>query len=370
MGIVVGVPKEIKSREYRVGLVPSGVRVLIENGHRVVVESGAGAGIYIADSDYASAGAKIVGSAAEVYKSANMILKVKEPQPNECEMLRKDQLLFTFLHLAPDPVQTELLVKSGCTAVAYETVSTSSGALPLLAPMSEIAGKVAAQAGARALEKSCGGRGLLLGGVPGVEAGRACVIGGGVVGTNAAKVLSGMGAKVRILDNNVARLRELDAMFNGLFETVFCNNSNLERILAESDIVVGAVLIPGGAAPKVVTRNMLKVMKKGSVIVDVAIDQGGCFETSHPTTHDDPLYEVDGVIHYCVSNMPGAVPLTSTYALTNVTLPFAVKLASTDILDLISDPMILSGVNIYKGKVTCKGVASALGYDFYDLSAV
>jgi len=322
--MLIGLPKEIKNHEYRVGLTPVSVRELVANGHQVVMQTGAGLGIGEDDDSYQRAGASIADTAEQVFADADMIVKVKEPQPNECKMLRSGQVLFTYLHLAPDPTQTRLLQESDSVAIAYETVTDQHGGLPLLAPMSEVAGRMSIQAGAACLEKSHGGSGKLLGGVPGVAPANVLVIGGGVVGTNAIQMAAGMGAKVTVLDRSIARLRELDAQFGGHISTVYSTQSALEQQVANADLVIGAVLIPGAAAPKLVTRDMLKTMRKGSVLVDVAIDQGGCFETSKATTHQDPTYIVDDIVHYCVANMPGAVANTSAHALNHATLPFSV----------------------------------------------
>ncbi|MBT8083778.1 MAG: alanine dehydrogenase, partial [Woeseia sp.] len=318
----VGVPKEIKTLEFRVGMLPSGVRELVHDGHEVIVETNAGAGIGMTDADYRAAGAKISKSAEQVFKKADMIVKVKEPQLNECKMLRKDQVLFTYLHLAADPKQAKALIKSGTTAIAYETVTARDGSLPLLTPMSEVAGRLSIQAGAYSLQKANGGRGLLLGGVPGVAAAKVVIIGGGVSGTHAAEMAIGMGADVTILDRSVPRLRQLDAIYGGRIHALYSTKDAIDKHVTDADLVIGAVLVAGAAAPKLVNREHVKAMRPGSVLVDISIDQGGCFETSHATTHADPTYLVDGVVHYCVANMPGAVPRTSTFALTNVTLPF------------------------------------------------
>ena len=325
--MLIGVPKEIKNHEYRVGMTPGSVREAVVHGHQVLVQTGAGAGIGASDDDYRAVGASIAASAADVWAKAQMIVKVKEPQAVERKMLRAEQTLFTYLHLAPDPEQTKDLVASGATCIAYETVTSDKGGLPLLAPMSEVAGRMSIQAGASCLERSRGGRGLLLGGVPGVEAGKVLILGGGVVGSNAAIMAVGMGAQVVILDRSVDVLRRLVVQFGTRIQTAVSTHDSVERHLADSDLVIGGVLIPGASAPKLVTRGMLKLMRPGAVIVDVAIDQGGCFETSHATTHAEPTYEVDGIVHYCVANMPGGVPRTSTMALNNVTLPFILELA-------------------------------------------
>ena len=359
----VGCPKEIKNHEYRVGLTPGSVREYVAHGHEVIIETGAGLGIGADDGAYVSAGAKIVGAAAEVFSQADMVVKVKEPQPSEWVQLREGQLLYTYLHLAPDPAQTKGLVESGVTAVAYETVTDAHGGLPLLAPMSEVAGRLAIQAGATALQKANGGRGVLLGGVPGVAPGKVAIIGGGVVGLNAAKMAAGLGAEVVILDRSIPRLRQLDDIFNGRVQTRYSTVESLEQAVFEADMVVGAVLIPGAAAPKLVSREMLSGMKKGSVLVDVAIDQGGCFETSKATTHAEPTYEVDGIIHYCVANMPGAVPITSANALNNATLHYGLQLADKGLKGILDDVHLRNGLNVHKGRITNKPVADALGYE-------
>ena len=358
----VGVPSEIKVDEYRVAITPSGVRELTAHGHSVVIEKGAGEGSAITDAEYVEQGAKMLKDADAVFAEAEMVLKVKEPQAEEVARLRPGQVLFTYLHLAPDPELTAGLVDSGATCVAYETGEDSEGRLPLLAPMSEIAGKIATQAGAFMLEKPLGGRGLLLGGVPGVAAGKVMVIGGGVVGQNAADIAVGMGAEVYIYDRNIDRLRELEPLMKGLVSTCFASTLEIEQRLPEMDLVVGAVLVKGGKAPHVITRQQLSLMKPGSVLVDVAIDQGGCFETSHSTTHSDPTYVVDGVTHYCVANMPGAVPITSTWALTNATMPFVLKLADLGVHGALrSDPGFMKGLNVAAGRVTYEPVAEDQG---------
>ena len=358
----VGVPSEVKVDEYRVAITPSGVRELTAHGHSVVIEKGAGEGSAINDAEYVEQGAKMLKDADAVFAQAEMILKVKEPQPEEVARLRPGQVLFTYLHLAPDPELTAGLVASGATCVAYETVEDSAGRLPLLAPMSEMAGKIATQAGAFMLEKPLGGRGLLLGGVPGVAAGKVMVIGGGVVGQNAADIAVGMGAEVYIYDRNIDRLRELEPLMKGLVSTCFASTLEIEQRLPEMDLVVGAVLVKGGKAPHVITREQLSLMKPGSVLVDVAIDQGGCFETSKATTHSDPTYVVDGVTHYCVANMPGAVPITSTWALTNATMPFVLKLADLGVHGALrSDPGFMKGLNVAAGRVTYEPVAEDQG---------
>ncbi len=365
----VGCPKEIKDHEYRVGLTPGSVREYVAHGHDVIIETNAGAGIDADDGVYQAAGAKIVSTAKEVFEQSDMIVKVKEPQPVEWAMLREDQLLYTYLHLAPDPEQTKGLVDSGCTAIAYETVTDDHGGLPLLAPMSEVAGRLAIQAGATALQKANGGRGVLLGGVPGVLPAKVTVIGGGVVGLNAAKMAVGLGAEVTILDRSIPRMRQLDDIFNGRVRTRFSTIEALENEVFSADVVVGAVLIPGAAAPKLVTRDMLSGMKKSAVIVDVAIDQGGCFETSKPTTHSDPTYEVDGIVHYCVANMPGAVPVTSAHALNNATLHYGLALADKGLKALTEDRHLRAGLNVHRGRITNKAVADALGYELSEPTA-
>ena len=357
----VGVPKEIKVHEYRVGLTPGAVREYVAAGHNVVVETDAGGGIGATDEAYRKAGAVIAGTAAEVFKTCDMIVKVKEPQPREWSQLREGQILFTYLHLAPDPEQAKGLMESGCTAVAYETVTDAKGGLPLLAPMSEVAGRLSIEAAGSALKRSAGGRGLLLGGVPGVVPARVVVLGGGVVGTHAARMAVGLGAEVTILDRSIPRLRELDELFEGRARTRFSTIEAVEHEVFAADVVIGAVLVPGASAPKLVTREMLKSMQKGAVLVDVAIDQGGCFETSHATTHADPTYEVDGIIHYCVANMPGAVPLTSSHALNNATLPFGLALANLGFAAVTQNPHLRAGLNIHRGRITNKAVADSLG---------
>ena len=361
----VGVPTEIKTDEYRVALTPSGVRELVEHGHEVLVQAGAGVGSAILDDEYSAQGARIVDDAAAVFAEAEMVVKVKEPQPGEVAMLREGQTLFTYLHLAPDAELTQGLVDSGATCIAYETVEDRNGRLPLLAPMSEIAGKIATQAGAFMLEKPLGGRGLLLGGVPGVAAGKVMVIGGGVVGQNAAEVAIGMGAETYVYDRNIDRLRDLEFILNGRCSTCFASTLEIEARLPEMDLVIGAVLVHGAKAPHVITRAQLGLMKRNAVLVDVSIDQGGCFETSRATTHSDPTYEVDGITHYCVANMPGAVPITSTWALTNATMPFVVKLADKGPRDaLASDPGFMAGLNVAAGRVTYEPVAVDQGLEY------
>ncbi|TDR92951.1 alanine dehydrogenase [Enterovirga rhinocerotis] len=364
--MLIGVPKEIKPHEYRVGLTPDSVREYVAAGHEVVIETGAGAGIGSGDEDYRRAGATIAPDAATVFAQAQMIVKVKEPQPEEWARLRQGQILFTYLHLAPDPEQTKGLLASGCTAIAYETVTDERGHLPLLAPMSEVAGRLAIEAAGTALRRFNGGRGLLLGGVPGVRPARVVVIGGGVVGTHAARMALGLGAEVSILDRSIPRLRELDELLGGRARTRYSTVASIDQEIAEADVVVGAVLVPGAAAPKLVTRAALGSMKRGAVLVDVAIDQGGCFETSHATTHDAPTYEIDGVIHYCVANMPGAVPLTSSHALNNATLPFGLALARNGLRALEADAHLLRGLNVHEGRITNAAVADSLGLPFVD----
>jgi alanine dehydrogenase len=363
----IGVPTEIKTDEYRVALTPAGVRELVDNGHAVLVQAGAGVGSAIPDFEYVDQGAEIVADAEAVFAGADMIVKVKEPQPSEVALLEPRHILFTYLHLAPDAELTQGLIDSGATCIAYETVTDPRGRLPLLAPMSEVAGKIATQAGAFMLEKPLGGRGLLLGGVPGVAPGKVMIIGGGVVGLTAAEVAIGMGAETYVFDRNIDRLRELDFLLNNRASTVFSTTLNVERMLSEADLVIGAVLVHGAKAPHVIKREQLKLMKKHAVLVDVSIDQGGCFETSRPTTHTDPTYEVDGVTHYCVANMPGAVPITSTFALTNATMPYVVKLATEGVeRALLADPGFLAGLNVANGKVTYEPVARDQGREYAD----
>ncbi len=367
----VGVPKEIKNREFRVGLTPASVREFVSHGHSVSVETQAGFAIGFADEDYIAAGADIAPDAQTVFANCDMIVKVKEPQAVECEMLRPGQILYTYLHLAPDPEQTMGLIKSGCVAIAYETVTDGHGGLPLLAPMSEVAGRMSIQAGAHALEMSQGGRGLLLGGVPGVAPAKVTVIGGGVVGTNAARMAVGMGANVTILDRSKKRMVELDDMFQGRVKTIYSTADMVERYVTEADLVVGAVLIPGAAAPKLLTRSMLKDMARGSVVVDVAIDQGGCFETSRPTTHEDPTYIVDDIVHYCVANMPGGVARTSTLALNNATLAQGLALADQGWKNALrNDPHLRAGLNIANGQVTYEAVADDQNLDYVPAETV
>ncbi|OFJ34956.1 alanine dehydrogenase [Vibrio cholerae] len=365
--MIIGVPKEIKNHEYRVGMIPASVRELVSHGHQVYVETNAGSGIGFSDDDYIAVGASILPTAADVFAKAEMIVKVKEPQAIERAMLKEGQILFTYLHLAPDFPQTEELIKSKAVCIAYETVTDNMGRLPLLAPMSEVAGRMSIQAGAQTLEKSRGGSGLLLGGVPGVAPAKFVVLGGGVVGANAARMAIGLRADVTILDRNIDTLRKLDEEFQGRANVVYSTADAIEKYVLEADLVIGAVLIPGAAAPKLVTQQHIKRMKPGSAIVDVAIDQGGCFETSHPTTHAEPTYIVDDVVHYCVANMPGAVARTSTFALNNATLPYIVKLANKGYQKaLLEDAGFLKGLNVIHGKVTYKEVAENFGLDYVD----
>lgn len=358
--MIIGVPKEIKNHEYRVGLTTSSVRELVHHGHKVIVEQNAGSGIGLSNEDYIKAGAQIIPTAEEIFATAEMIVKVKEPQPNECAMLRPGQILFTYLHLAPDLEQTEALIKSGCIAIAYETVTDRRGGLPLLAPMSEVAGRMSIQAGAHCLEKAQGGRGMLLGGVPGVPAARVLILGGGVVGTNAARMAMGLEANVTVIDKSLDRLKELDLQFGPSLHTIYSTIDAIEEHITKADLVIGAVLIPGGAAPRLVTREMISKMKKGSVIVDVAIDQGGCVEGAKPTTHANPTFTIDGVIMYCVANMPGGVARTSTFALNNATLPFTLALANKGWKKaLLDDEHLRNGLNVCEGKVTYQAVANA-----------
>jgi alanine dehydrogenase len=358
----IGVPKEIKNNEFRVGMVPAGVRELTGAGHEVVVETGAGDGIGVDDAAYKAVGAVIAGTAAEVFHKGELIVKVKEPQPNECEMLRAGQVLFTYLHLAADPVQAKGLMKSGATAIAYETVTAPNGSLPLLTPMSEVAGRMSIQVGAASLQKANGGFGVLLGGVPGVQPAKVVILGGGVAGKHAAEMAVGLRADVTIFDRSLDRLRELSATFGAALLTAYSTTETIERLVREADLVIGAVLVAGAAAPKLVTRAMLSTMKRGAVLVDISIDQGGCFETSRPTTHADPTFVVDGVIHYCVANMPGAVPRTSTFALTNATLPYVRSLADLGWQAALKrDPGLAAGLNVHAGEITHDVVARALG---------
>ena len=369
--MIVGLPKEIKDNEYRVGLTPAGVRAFTDTAHSVIVEQGAGEGSGFEDALYQKAGAQIIASADDVWGQADMIVKVKEPIEPEYKRMREGQLLFTYLHLAPDTKLTSQLIERKVTGIAYETITDRRGSLPLLTPMSEVAGRMAIQVGAHYLEKMSGGAGILLGGVPGVPAARVVIIGGGVVGTNAAKIAVGMGAHVTIIDNNLDRLRELDDIFLSKISTLASSAYMIHDAISQADLIVGAVLVPGAAAPRLVTRNMLKDVPNGAVIVDVAVDQGGCIETTHPTTHSDPTYYVEGVLHYCVANMPGAVPRTSTFALTNATLPYALKLANLGFLDAInSDPGLKEGVNTYAGHCTYEAVAAAQGLSYTSIDAL
>jgi alanine dehydrogenase len=369
--VIVGLPKEIKDNEYRVGLTPAGVRALSDAGHQVIVEKSAGEGSGFEDALYQKAGAKIIDSADDVWARAEMIVKVKEPIAAEYPRMREGQLLFTFLHLAPDRNLTNELLKRKVTGLAYETITDRKGGLPLLTPMSEVAGRMAIQVGAHYLEKMAGGRGILLGGVPGVPAARVVILGGGVVGTNAAKIAVGMGAHVTIIDNNLERLRELDDIFLSKISTLASSAYMIHDAISNADLIIGAVLVPGASAPRLVTRSMLKDVPNGAVIVDVAVDQGGCIETTHPTTHSNPTYYVEGVLHYCVANMPGAVPRTSTFALTNATLPYTLKLANKGFFDAIrSDPGLNAGVNTYAGHCTYQAVAEAQGLPYISIDAL
>ena len=363
--MLVGVPKEVKTKEHRVGLTPTSVRELVHHGHQVLVEHNAGHSIGLDDEDYRAAGAEIADAAADVFARADMVVKVKEPQPNECAMLREGQVLFTYLHLAPDPAQTKALVDSGVVAVAYETVTDHRGGLPLLSPMSEVAGRMSIQAGAHCLEMEQGGRGMLLGGVPGVPVGRVVILGGGVVGTNAARMAMGLEASVTIIDKNLHRLYDLDLQFGPMLNTIFSTVETVEEYVLNADLVIGAVLLPGAAAPRLITRDMVAKMRRGSVLVDVAIDQGGCAETSRPTTHDEPTYMVDEVVHYCVSNMPGAVARTSTFALNNATLPFALALADKGWKQAMRDDAhVKAGLNVAGGEITYEAVARDQKLDY------
>ena len=365
--MLIGVPKETKNHEYRVGLVPSSVRELIARGHQVLVETNAGAGLNLTDREYQAAGASVVAGADEVFARAELVVKVKEPQAAERKQLRPGQALFTYLHLAPDPAQTQDLLASGASCIAYETVTSPEGRLPLLEPMSEIAGRMAIQVGAHALERAHGGRGVLLAGVPGVAPGKITILGGGTVGSNAAVIACGIGAEVVVIDRSVQTLRRLSARFGPRLKTVYATRETLEEHVAGSHLVIGAVLVPGAAAPKLVTRAMLARMKKGAVMVDVAIDQGGCFETSRPTTHSEPTFEVDGIVHYCVANMPGAVPRTSAFALNNATLPFVLELADCGVTEALRrNPHLRDGLNVHRGALTCRAVAQSLGLAYTD----
>ena len=369
--MIVGEPKEIKNHEYRVGMTPSSVRELTSRGHQVLVQKNAGGEIGLTDEQYLAVGAELVETAKEIFERAEMIVKVKEPQPVECAMLRPGQILFTYLHLAPDPEQTAALVKSGAICIAYETITGANGGLPLLAPMSEVAGRMSIQAGAAHLEKSKGGMGLLLGGVPGVAPAHIVIIGAGVVGTNAMQMAVGTGARVTVLDKSVDRLRQLDLVYGNRISTVYSNAQSIEEAVLSADLVIGGVLVPGAAAPKLVSRDLISRMKKGAVVVDVAIDQGGCFETSHATTHAEPTYVVDGVIHYCVANMPGAVARTSTFALNNATVGHAIALASKGWKQALRDDVHLrNGLNVCEGKVTYEAVARDLGYTYVAADSV
>lgn len=365
--MLIGIPKEIKDHEYRVGATPSGVRELVASGHQVIVEKSAGLGIGYSDEEYQDVGAKIVVGAKDLYSQAQMVLKVKEPQKSECEMIKKDQIVFSYLHLAAEPELTKLLMASNCVAIAFETVSSDDNSLPLLAPMSEVAGKLSIQSGAKALEKANGGRGVLLGGVPGVAAAKVVIVGGGVAGANAAKVAIGMGADVVVLDKSLQRIRYLCDIFGNSANVLYASLENIEKSVVEADLVIGAVLIPGASAPKLVTGQMIKKMNPGSVVVDISIDQGGCFETSKPTSHSSPTYVVDGVVHYCVTNMPGAVARTSTHALENATLPFSLAIANQGYKAALSNNKHLrNGLNVLAGKITHKAVADSLGYEYQD----
>ncbi len=364
--MLIGSPSEIKNQEYRVGMTPAAAREAVSHGHKVMIEAGAGVGAGFADADYTAAGAELTDGPERIFTEAEMVVKVKEPQPGECAQLREGQVLFTYLHLAPDPDQTHDLLNSGVTAIAYETVTDDRGGLPLLAPMSEVAGRLAPQMGAWSLQKANGGRGVLMGGVPGVGPAEVVVIGGGVVGTYAARVAAGMGAHVTVLDLSLDRMRYLDDTFSGRFRTCYSSRAATEQMVAQADLVIGAVLIPGAAAPKLVSKQQLADMKPGAAIVDVAIDQGGCFETSRATTHDDPIYIVDGIVHYCVANMPGAVARSSTIALGNATLPFLLALADKGWRDACrDDPHLLAGLNTHAGKLTNFAVGQALALDVY-----
>jgi alanine dehydrogenase len=366
----IGVPKEIKDNEYRVSLVPAGVRALVEHGHQVLVQDGAGLGSGIENEAYEKAGGVIVADASAVFRRADLVVKVKEPLAAETKMLRRGQILFTYLHLAPAPELTRALIDGGSTAIAYDTITDTDGGLPLLTPMSEVAGRMAIQVGAYFLSRPMGGRGVLLAGVPGVPHGDVVILGGGVVGINAAFMALGLGAKVTVLDRSLPRLRYLDEIFRGQVTTVYSTTAYVHEAVRRADLLVGAVLVPGASAPRLVTRAMLGHMKKGSVIVDVAVDQGGCIETTHPTTHSDPTYVVDGVVHYCVANMPGAVPRTSTFALTNATLPYILKIAGKGLKDALrEDPTLRPGLNVHAGKVTCEAVATSQGLAYTPVEA-
>lgn len=369
--MLIGVPKEVKSQEFRVGLTPSSVSELIHHGHSVMVETGAALGIGIDDQAYRAVGATIVDSVEEIFAKADMIVKVKEPQPEECRRLRSGQVLFTYLHLAPDPVQTDLLLESGCIAIAYETVTDRNGRLPLLSPMSEVAGRMSIQAAAKCMEIVHGGKGLLLGGVVGVPPANVLVLGGGVVGSNALRVAVGMEANVTLMDVSLDRMRELDELYGASLNTIYPTKDLIAQYVAQADVVIGAVLVPGAEAPKLITKEMIKTMSKGSVLVDVAIDQGGCFETSRPTTHEKPTYTVDGVVHYCVANMPAGVARTSTYALNNATLPFVLALANKGYQAALKENVhLLKGLNICRGNITCEAVAKAQGKIYHEALSV
>jgi alanine dehydrogenase len=369
--MLIGVPKEIKSHEYRVGLTPASVREAVEHGHRVLVETGAGLGIRHDDADYERVGATIAPSADEIFDKAELIVKVKEPQPGECARLHRGQILFTYLHLAPDPEQASRLIDSGVTAIAYETVTGPGNSLPLLAPMSEVAGRLSIQAGAHCLERAQGGEGVLLSGVPGVAPGKVLIIGGGIVGDNAATMARGMGADVTILDTSVPRLRQLDNDYGGSVKCVYSTTETVEEYALAANLVIGAVLVPGATTPKVLSRSVIERMKTGSVVVDVAIDQGGCIETSRPTTHQDPTFVVDGVVHYCVANMPGVVPRTATQALNNATLPFVLAIAERGFIEALRrDPDLANGLNIHAGRVVHAAVARDLGYEHQSVEEI
>jgi alanine dehydrogenase len=367
--MLIGVPKEIKAQEFRVGMTPAGVRELVAAGHRVMVEAGSGEAIGLSDDLYNAAGATIIKTAEEIFGEAEMIVKVKEPQAHECRQLRPHQMLFTYLHLAADPQQAALLIASGATCIAYETITSARGGLPLLAPMSLVAGRLSVQAGAHHMEIHQGGTGTLLGGVPGVQPGKVLVLGGGVVGSSAIRVALGMGAEVTVVDRSVARLGELDEQYTGRLRTIASTAAAVDQYAREADLIIGAVLIPGASAPKLISRDLLTQLKPGTVMVDVAIDQGGCFETSKPTTHADPTYVIDGVVHYCVANMPGAVARTATMALTNATLPYVLQLAQGDVASvLLSDPHFGAGLNVYDGRLTHSAVVAALEAPFVPAS--
>ncbi|MFQ6614212.1 MAG: alanine dehydrogenase [Fidelibacterota bacterium] len=369
--MIVGVPKEIKTNESRVALTPHGASDLIRSNHTVLVETNAGLLSGFSDNDYRDYGCEICVSASEVFDKSDLIVKVKEPQPSEVAMIRSEHTVFTYFHFAASKELTQSFLNTGATAIAYETITSGNGSLPLLVPMSEVAGRMAVQEGAKYLEKALGGRGILLGGVPGVEPATVTIIGGGIVGTNAAHIASGLGANVYILDNNLSRLRYLDEIMPKNVNTIFSNHHNISQLLTKTDLLVGAVLIPGARAPHLVTRDMLKLMRPGSVIVDVAVDQGGCVETCKPTTHENPTFEVEGIIHYCVANMPGAVPFTSTIALTNATSPYLTKLANFGVKKALnSDPHLLNGLNTYQGKVTHRGVAEAFDMEYVEPASV